>query len=433
VFKKLNKGVPAAAVAVILSLSVPYIMAQQGWDDHNRAGKYAARDFANVYLDSCQEDGILFTNGDNDTFPLWYSQEVENHRTDLRVVNYMLASGDWYIHQMMNKVYESAPLPFTLKSQQYSKGSNDITPVIELNTKGEAITIQEAIRFISDDGNKRNFGEGQLLSMMPTKKLRIPVDTAALLASGLIPDEMRHKVLPYIDFTIKKQYLYKNDLMLLDIIATNNWKRPIYFTSPSAIASVLDVDQYCHLEGMVYKFLPVKADNYIKGIGGVSADTCYDILVNRAKWGRLNAPEVVIDRESARNVQIPRQNYMRVAQAMLYKGEKEKAVKVLDVCMEHFPSEKLALDKYSLPFAEIYYAAGATEKGNDMTRKIARVFIDDLKYFNSLSGVFADQFVQDKQETFAFLNRLMQMAGQYKQDDLTKELESEIQLVLPNM
>lgn len=431
--KRLMKAIPAAGIAVVLSLFVPYIMAQQGWDDHNRAGKYAARDFAFVYLDSCQEDAILFTNGDNDTFPLWYAQEVENHRTDLRVVNFMLASGDWYIHQMMNKVYESEPLPFTLKDYQYSKGSNDIVPVIELNTKGDNIMLGEAIRFISEDKNKRNFGDGQMLSMMPTRKLRIPVDTAAVLASGIIPDEMRHKVVPYIDFTIKKQYLYKNDLMLLDIIATNNWKRPIYFSSPSAISSVLDVDQYCHLEGMVYKFLPVKAENYIKGIGGVSTDACFDVLVNKASWGRLNAPEVVVDRESARNVAIPRQNYMRVAQALLYKGEKEKAILTLDKCMEHFPADKLPLDKYSLPVAEIYYASGATEKGNDITRKIGKIFIDDLKYFNSLSGVFAEQFAQDKQETYAFLSRLMQMANQYKQTDLANELESQLQILLPSM
>ncbi len=427
ILKKITKNPSVPAIlATVLCLAVPAVMAEQGWDDHNRSGKYAARDFAFSYLDSCQDEAILFTNGDNDTFPLWYAQEVENHRTDIRVVNFMLASGDWYIHQMGKKVYDSDPMPLSLKPEQYSKGSNDILPVVELNPKGEHISIREIIKFISDENNRRDFGDGQLLSYLPTKKIRIPVDTAALKRSNLIPEEMKGRLVPYIDFTIRKNYFYKNDLMLLDIIATNDWKRPIYFTSPSAIGGALDVDKYCHLEGMVYKLMPVVAENYIRGIGGVSTDTCYDRLVNVCKWGNLHDPKVVIDRESYRNAQIPRQNYMRVAQSLLMKGKKAEAIKALDTCMYYFPANKIRLDKYMMPFAEIYFAAGDSIKGVKMTQDLYKMFIDELTYFNSLEPRFDKQFEQEKGDNYALLQRLGQMAEMYDQKDLADKINADL-------
>ncbi len=423
--QKLLKGSSGAVLATVLCLAVPAVMAEQGWDDHDRSHKYAARDFAFSYLDSCQDDAILFTNGDNDTFPLWYAQEVENHRTDIRVVNFMLASGDWYIHQMGKKVYDSDPMPLTLRPDQYTKGSNDILPVIELNSKGDYIPIKEIIKFVADERNRRDYGDGQLLSYIPTKRIRIPVDTVALKNSNLIPAEYKGKLVPYIDFNIKKNYLYKNDLMLLDIIATNNWSRPVYFTSPSAVSGSLDVDKYCHLEGMVYKFIPVKAENYIRGIGGVSTDTCYEKLVNVCKWGNLHDPRVTVDRESSRNTQIVRQNYMRVAQSLLMKGKKAEAIKALDTCLYYFPISKIRLDKYMIPFAEIYFAADDSVKGEQMTKALHAVFVEELTYFASL-GSFRSQFEQEAGENLSLMSRLGQMAEVYNRKELADAINADL-------
>jgi len=423
--QKYMKPVMAGLLATIVSLSVPGILASEGWDDHNRAHKTAALDFAHSYLDSTQPQSILFTFGDNDTFPIWYAQEVENHRTDVRVVNFMLASGDWYIQQMARKVYDSEPISFTIPVVQYLKGSNDILPVIELNSKGDPILLSDILRFVADERNKRDFGDGQKLTFFPTKRIRIPVDTAAMKASGIIPDEFKDKILPYLDFTIRKNYIYKNDLMLLDILATNNWQRPIYFTSPSGIGSIINVDTYCHLEGMVYKFLPVNTVDYIRGLGGVSPDTCYDILVNRiTRWGNLNDPRVVVDRESFRNAQIPRQNYMRVAQAMLNKNMKAEAIRALDLALVYFPTNKIAADKYLLSFTEIYYAAGATEKANKLSLELAKIFADDLTYYYSLQPKFSQQFENEKTENAMLLKRLAQLAAMYEQDETAGAIEA---------
>jgi len=428
---KYIKPVAAAILAILIALPVPYVMAKDGWDDHNRSHKTAARDYAFAYLDSTQPQSLLFTFGDNDTFPLWYAQEVENHRTDVRVVNYMLASGDWYIHQMARKVYDSEPLPFTLKPEQYDKGNNDYVVVVDLNKSGQPILLRDIMRFIADERNKRDFGDGQRLSFIPSKTIRIPVDTAAVKASGLIPNEMKNRVLPYLDFTIRRNYIFKNDLMLLDILATNDWKRPIYLTSPSGIGGAINLDEYSHLEGMVYKFLPVKATDYIRGLGGVSADTCYDILVNRIKhWGNLNDPRVTVDRESFRNAAIPRQNYMRVAQSMLNKGKNEEAEKALDLSLQYFPTSKIFPDKYMLSYVDLYYAAKATEKANNMALQLANIFSQDLNFYLSLEPKYSSQYEEEMSENAYLLQRLSQVASQNGQDSTAKVIEAMINLKL---
>ncbi|MDK2909898.1 MAG: hypothetical protein PWR20_1465 [Bacteroidales bacterium] len=428
--EKYTKPLVAGLLATLIAMPVPYLMGKEGWDDHNRHGKTAARDFAYAYLDSTQPQSILFTFGDNDTFPIWYAQEVENHRTDVRVVNYMLASGDWYIQQMAQQVYDSKPLPFTLKPEQYTKGNNDVLPVIDLVNTNEPVTLKEIMRFIANEKNKRNFG-GQKYSYIPTKRFRIPVDTAAVRRSGLVPKEMQNKILPYLDFTIRRNYIYKNDLMLLDILATNDWKRPIYFTSPSGIGGAFSLDQYCHLEGMVYKFLPVKAEDFIKGLGGVSADTCYDILVNRiTHWGNLNNPKVSVDRESFRNAQIPRQNYMRVAQAMIDKGKKAEAIKALDLSLQYFPTNKIWADKYMISYVDLYYAAGAYDKANALAKELASIFSADIEYYSSLRPPYADDYQQSLVENAMNIKRLALSARQFNQEETAKEIESMLKMNL---
>ena len=220
--------------------------------------------------------------------------------------------------------------------------------------------------------------------------------------------------------------------MLLDILSTNNWQRPIYFTSPSGIGSIINVDTYCHLEGMVYKFLPVNTVDYIRGLGGVSPDTCYDILVNRiTRWGNLNDPRVVVDRESFRNAQIPRQNYMRVAQAMLNKNKNDEAIRALDLALEYFPTDKIAADKYLLSFTEIYYAAGATEKANKLSLELAKIFADDLTYYYSLQPKFSQQFENEKTENAMLLKRLAQLSAMYEQDETAAAIEALLGLQSP--
>jgi len=429
--KVLNPKVSAIAVTAATLILVPGIMASEGWDDHDRSGKYAARDFAINYLESCEPNAVLFTNGDNDTFPLWYVQEVEGIRTDVRVVNYMLASGEWYIHQMMRKIYDSDPLPFTLSEKQYDKGSNNYVPFYERGLEG-ATELSDVINFIAseDSRTKLPLNDGSSINYSPTKNIKLTINKEYLLRNGLVRRDLADRIVPEISWQVKSNYLYKNDLMLLDFIATNNWKRPVYFTSPSAIENVMNVDKYCHLEGIVYRFLPVVAENYIEGLGGVDSKGSFELLVNKAKWGNLDAPGTYIDPESRRNSVMPKQNYMRLAQSLIDEKKMDSAVQVLDACQKFFPNSKMIYDIYMMPIVEAYYQAGAPGKGNEVSEILFGNFEADLDYYSKLGDYHKKYYEQDIQRAFAVLQQLSMLAKRYKQNDLSTKIDTYVNMQL---
>lgn len=411
------------AVSGLLLLAVPGVMALEGWKGHDRSGKYAARDFAMNYMAQCDKNAIIFTNGDNDTFPLWYVQEVENFRTDMRVVNYMLASGDWYVHQLGKKVYESERLPLTLTPDQYNKGINDYIPVLE--RIAGPVELKEAINFVADesDQTKVPLQSGEKINYLPTKKLKLTVDKAAVIRNGIVPKEMEHLIVDVIEWEVTQNGLYKNDLMLLDLIASNNWERPIYFANPSSSSKVFNVDKYCHMEGVVYKFMPVIAPEYYRGMGGVYAKGSYDLLVNKARWGNLNHPDVTVDRESFRNSSIAKQSYMRLAQALINEGKKDLAIISLDKSLEFFPAKKFPYDYFMLPWIDIYYEAGDPAKAMDVMEKLADRYLDDLRYYTSLDGKFVKYYNTNMQEAMAVIQRLSEIAGKHSLNDFQKRMD----------
>ncbi len=423
-FRKMSSSAIAFPVTAVLTLTVPAIMLAENYDDHNRAGKYAARDFAANYLNSCDKNAILITNGDNDTFPLWYAQEVENIRTDVRVVNYMLASGDWYVHQLARKIYNSEPLKFQLTPHDYDKGINEVVPMYEQTTA--RADIRQVMNFIASDDSrsKATLNSGESVNFIPTRKMRLMVDKQKAIASGIVPSYMADSVVPYIDWDIKANYFFKNDLMLLDFLANNDWERPIYFASPSTLKDAFDIDHYCHLSGIVYKFIPVVATNYYRGLGGIDEVATYDLLMNKSKWGNLNDPKVTVDPESRRDHMMIKQDYMRLAQALISKGKKTEAVAVVDHMLKVFPNEKITYDVYMVPAVNVYYAAGDTIKGNNFVKAMAKVFGDNLSYYNQVSPKFADYYKEDKQDAMMVLARLLSVAKQYKQEELLKELQT---------
>jgi len=423
--KKIDPKIAAISVSLVCLMLVPGLMAKDGWNDHDRSDKYAARDFAANYLNSCEPNAILFTNGDNDTFPLWYAQEVEGIRTDVRVVNFMLASGHWYIHQMMNKAYESDPLPFTLSYDQYQNGVNKAVVFYNTNYQGAA-ELKQVIDFIASENDKTKLAlqNGEKINFSPTKKFKLTIDSAAIVKNGVVPESMQDKIVNSIEWEVRQNYLYKNDLMLLDIIATNNWERPMYFANPNSLGKVLGVEEYCHLEGMVYKFMPVKAENFVSGVGGVNAEACYDVFMNKSSWGNLNKPGVYVDRESARNSIIPKQNFMRAAEALVKKGENEKAIALLDKGLEAFPDNKISFDMYMIPFADTYYAAGANEKGNAVVERIFEIYNQNIDYYNRLDDKLLKYYESDFNQALGIIQRLSMMARANKQNELHNRIDS---------
>lgn len=422
-FKKWMSSNIALPLTVLLTLSVPAIMLAENYDDHDRSGKYAARDFAANYLNSCDKNAILITNGDNDTFPLWYAQEVEGVRTDVRVVNYMLSSGDWYVHQLARKIYNSEPLKFQLTPDKYNKGVNEYLPVYE-QTK-ERVELKDIMDFIASDNprSKVPMSNGEKLNYIPTRKIRLSVNKENAIKYGTVPSYMVDSIVPYIDWDIRANYLYKNDLMLMDFLANNNWERPIYFASPSSVSKVFDIDKYCHQTGIVYKFIPVLAYDYYRGLGGVDEIASYNVLVNKAKWGNLNNPKVTVDPESKRNALMLKQNYLRLAKVLVQKGKYTQAIAVVDKVIHEFPNEKFTFDIYMLPIAEIYYKSGDTIKGNDFIRTVARVYGANIAFYNQVNPKFAEYYKEDSEEALMIMARLFSIAKQNNQDELYKELD----------
>jgi len=416
----------AAGITLAGLVLVPGIMAEQGWDDHNRSGKYAARDLAMNYLSSCDKDAVLITNGDNDTFPLWYVQEVEDYRTDVRVVNYMLSSGYWYVHQLGRKIYDSEPLRFKLTPEQYEKGRNQYIMYVDRGVEGH-VELKDLIDFIAsdDDRTKIPLTTGEKINYIPTKKLRLTVDSAKCVDNGIVPLEMSHLIVPYIEWEVRQNALYKNDLMLFDFLSSNNWERPLYFANPNSMEKVLDIDEYCHLEGNVYKFMPVKAKDFIPGLGGINSDKSYDIVVNKFKWGNLNDPSVTVDRESYRHARILKQNLLRIAQTLITEGKPDEAATVMDTCLYYFPYEKIHYDIIMMPFIEIYYDAGRQETANEEVRKMLKTCDEQLTYILALDPVFADAYYSTEiQQNMAILQRMTEVTLKNGEEELSVEVEA---------
>jgi len=429
--KKLKKRelLIAGSVVTATLILVPGIMAQQGWVDHDRSGKYAAHDFAFNYLKGCDRNSVLITFGDNDTFPLWYAQEVEGYRTDVRVVNHMLASGHWYIQQMFTKLYDSDPLPFILKKSQYDNGINNYIPIYEHPSLADKYTeLSELIGFVAldDDRSKISVSGGRKINYLPSRKIRLTVDARKCVENGIVPKEMADKIVPYIEWEIKQNALYKNDLAVLDFIAAINWERSIYTANPSSLTGILGIDEYMHQEGMVYKFMPVKADNYYQSLGGVNPDKTYEVFTN-CRWGNLNDPDVTVDRESNRNCRLPRQNYLRAAETFLARGEKEKAIKLLDTCQYFFPDSKIQYDLMMIPFADVYYSAGEIEKGNAIISRLIDIFSDDLRYYKTVNASFVKEHYMDAIErNMRVMRSLSQLAKENHQDDLAAKADNAV-------
>lgn len=381
----------AGPVVIALSLLVaPVLMASQNWDDHDRSGKYTALAMAKAYLSSCEPNAILFTIGDNDTFPLWYAQEIENYRTDVRIVNTSLFMTDWYIDQMKAKAYESEPLPISFTHGQYVGDKLDYTvhkPLTE-----ERWNIQDFIKFIADDDPRTviSLENGQKIHFYPTNKIRIPVNKEAVIASKTVSSQYNDSIVPYIDLDIKGQALYKNRLMMLDIVANNNWKRPIYFTGGSfGDEDYLWMKDFLQLDGMVYKLVPVK--NSVADapspldMGQIDSDKMFDIVM-KWDWGNSESTKIYHDPETRKNSITYRTNLARLMEQLINEGKTEKAKKIIDLAMEKMPLEQFGYYTMLEPFAAGYYELGEKEKARKILTQLITKYQETLKYYNTLKS-----------------------------------------------
>jgi len=422
--RKKTGMITALIVSVVSGMGVVSLMAQQGWDDHDRSGRYTALAVAEDYLNSCASDAILFTNGDNDTFPLWYAQEVEGIRTDVRVVNLSLLNTDWYIDQMKRKAYDSDPVPFSLTKEKYRQGNHDVTYLIEdEGLKNVYVDVKALFDIIARDDSKLKMNTSQIgmIDFFPTKKFMVTYDSAALMKTGSITAKMANR-LDTIRWEIKAQAVEKANLMILDLLATNNWKRPVYFVMTTGTETYIGLEKYFHLEGLAYRLLPVKANSPEGQIGEINTDVMYDNLMNRFKWGNMNKPGIYIDETNARMVMNLRGLFGRLADALISEGKPDSAKKVLDRCLEVMPETVVAYDFFTMPLISAYYKTGETARANSLAEKLNKNVTEDLEYFFSFPDKdlkLMDLSIQEGVFTMQRLSQVTKEAGQEKLADMT--------------
>jgi hypothetical protein len=396
----------AAPLAVGLCLvCVPILMASQNWDDHDRSNRYTAQSMAKSYLQSIQKDkgAIIFTIGDNDTFALWYAQEIEGFRTDVRTINSSLLGTDWYIDQMKRKTYESDPLPSQMTHDLYAYGVRDVIryqPVLD----SIRWDIKDLMNWIASDHprtklkdllqktgqNPNQLPESQQEGVFyPTRKIRVPVNKENVIKSGIVKAEDADKILPYIDIDLPENALLKNQMMMLDILANNDWERPIYFTGGSySDSEYLWMKKYLQLEGLVYKLVPIETDlgdenPYL--MGRIDSDLMFDIVM-QWEWGNSERLDIYHDPETRKNSISFRSNMVRLAETLINEGKAEKAKDILDLAIEKMPLDYFGYYSLLVPFVDGYYRIGEIEKARELSDKIAAKYSRRLNYFSSLDA-----------------------------------------------
>jgi tetratricopeptide (TPR) repeat protein len=436
VFDAITKVAPrtvSAVAATLMCLIVPGVMAKEGWDDHDRSDRYAARDIAVNYLESCAPNAILFTNGDNDTFPLWYAQEVEGVRTDVRVVNLSLFNTGWYIDQMRRQAYDAAPLPFSIKSEQLQGDNRLQIPVaqdyyeqqFQVTLGDKAVELKRLMAFVSNDDPRyklqTRIGD---FSYLPTRNIKLTVDSAQVLKTGTIAVADTGRLVKEMVWRLPSSTITRNHLMVLDILANNNWERPVYFAVTVGGDNYLGLEKYFQVDGLAYRLVPLEKADRDGRTGDVNTEAMYTNMVEKFKWGNMHRPDVYHGTESMRMSLNYRSMFARLATVLLSKGQKEKALRTADHCLEIMPHESIPQSFASLGLVEVYYKTGEFEKGNKLARQIMEVYLDDLRYYSQFKGKDANSVEQDLRISNSVLVSMLRYAEEYKQDDLKKELES---------
>ena len=411
--KQLSEIARASIIGGICLLAVPVLMASEEWDDHDRSGRYMAREFARNYLESCEKDAILITFGDNDTFPLWYAQEVEGIRTDVRVLNYTLSGMHWYVEQLYNKVYESDKLPFTLDKKYYGLDL-DVSLVTPSDEPYREIT--SVLNELKSDPNTTTFdNNGDSVKVLPTNNFYISFNKAKAAAQGIYPKEMVDNEEGRVEFSINipQEYRYeqliRNELMLLDILGTNHFERPIYVMNPRYLAKVFpNIQQYIRQEGIVFRIMPYPTN------GGFNSEKTYNLFTEKFSWGGVNQEGVYLEEAvSVNNSKNMRGNFSILANNLVEKGQKQKAINVLDKAIKEFPNEKLHFDRYDIALAEVYLKAGEIKKGQDVLNKIITYYISYVKYLEQFKGKKAKSVEGEKLLSIYVLAELGELAQNY--------------------
>ena len=433
--------VQAGAVATGACLIVPILMGVGGWDDHDRSNRYFSVDSAKNFLASCAPNAILFTGGDNDTFPLWYAQEVEGFRTDVRVIVLSYFNTDWYIEQMTRPAYESEPLPFTLTEEEYKQGGpNDYLPVVpNPNIKG-AINLDQYMKLVRDDSPALKIPNARAnYNTVPAKTFFVNVnaydaqegtrvsgnDTLGPVLSPrlreIIPDDMAELVTDRLYIDVKGQALEKKDLMILDLIAANNWERPIYFNNTSLLGINLDLRKNVVQEGNAYRLLPIVNSDPSGEL--TNTDLMYDNMMNQFFWRELDNPDVYYN-EDYRNFALNhRSSFNSLASSLINEGKNDQAKEVLNKSLDLIPDASIPFDYVTAQTVQLLFEVGENERATEISQLLGQRSDEMLTYFKQENRSPGNE----QQKYLIILNEVSRALAEAGQADLSKKYQDLLQ------
>ena len=431
-----KEAVAASAVTVLL-LGVPVLMAAENWDDHDRSNRYTAVEMAKNYLNSVGPNGVLITHGDNDTFPLWYAQEVENVRTDVRIANTSLLGTDWHIDQMKYAMNESAPLDLTVGPKQYLYGTNEFVYIYD--TRDTAFLLSDVMRIFKHPEAKLPLTGGKMVDYIMSRKFIIPVNKENVLKYGILDEKYADMIPDQITLTIPKDksYLTKPELFMLDLLSNYQWDRPINLLSMGGDINV-GLKDYLMYEGFSYKFVPIKNKMKSTEIGFADPEDLYNKMKNVFTWDALKRTDYFVDYQNFYTfcgVLSQRQIFVNVAKEMLKIGDSARAVEMLDMCQEAVPAENYPLDMTYLGFSneymvidmiETYYNAGADDKALDLSRRLADELFVSTEFFIEYYDLAKREF----ENCYQCLSYICDLAEHYGDKEFAAEVRDRFNTLL---
>jgi hypothetical protein len=430
-FEKWLKG-RALIPAIAISSIVPILVLSQNYHDHDRSGRYIAQAMGKNYLNSCEKNAILFTYGDNDTFPLWYAQDVEGVRTDVRVCNVTLLNSDWYIDQMKRKAYGSGPLPITMDNDKYAYNTrntvfvrNDIESPVELSTLMNIV--------LSDNPRtKVQTQAGRSFDFFPTKQFKITVDKEKVLKTGTVPQQKAHLIEDSIIIYVDANFLTKSDIAILDMLANNNWERPVYFDLSVVQTTNLIVDQYLRNEGFAYRFVPIKSDSYDDY---VDTEILYPRLMEQFEWGNMGSERIFIDQNLHLTTEIIRikRNFHYLADALIKEGSIDKAKLALDKVYEIMPLGRYYTSYNDIVLAHDYFKIRDKESAQSVLGIVANECLEKIEFYLSLGSKYINHYQREVDSEIKLAKELMSVTENMGFAELRSNVHSQLEGLLARM
>jgi hypothetical protein len=428
--KYINKSTAAVGATVVALLAAPVLMGSQNWDDHDRSGRFLGISFAKNYLNSCEKDAILFTNGDNDTYPLWYAQNVEGVRTDVRVINLSLLPTEWYSSALRRKVFDSEPLPLSIPAEKLVSGKRDYVRYFDNGKfdQNKVYQLTEVLDYMTDNDQSKmqRTQNGDLVNVFPVMNYSVDIDKSAVINSGIVPNKDTANIVDKLVWNIGRSGLSKGDIVVLDIIATNaktGWKRPIYWTTTTGSSVYLNLDKYLRHNGLTYQLIPVEANQRMRGMDDM--DLLYGRLMNDYVWGNMDKGTLNLDDKAQLVPQNLRSLFVQIADYYSNTGKLDSAVNLVDKCFASMPESILPMNlRLKAASAEIYYKANQMEKGDKMLNEVGEDAAELVRYYRKFKTRGLQSVEGDKRDNLEVVKNVGQTAARYQRTDMAKKFEA---------